>query len=170
MPRPILHRLAPIALLPLALGGCVTQLSLPQRQALDMLVGRSEADLTGELGKPTAITPAPGRESIVLYAWRSTALQEDEFGAPDAPQLTLRRHADFVTQRCDTRFRVIGGTVAAWSVEGPDCKHAPYPYLGNLKRLALAADAPQGRDLAAPFLFSTRTGDSTVLSGSYQTQ
>lgn len=158
-----------LALLPLALGGCVSRLSLPQRQALDMMVGKSQPALVAALGQPTGIVATPAG-SAVLYRWGETVLQADEVGEPDPPQLTLRRHVEFVTHRCDTAFHLSGGVVTSWSVTGSDCHDAPFPYLGGLKRVALAQDAAQGRDLNPGFLFNTRTGDSLVLAGSTQTR
>jgi hypothetical protein len=159
------------AMVPLC--GCVTRVTLPQRQALDSLVGKSQSELVGELGAPTAIMPAaagPQAGTVVLYRWRSNVLQADDIGAPENPALTLRNHLAILTRACDTAFQLNGGRVSAWSVRGSDCSTAPYPYLGGLKQAMLAADAGQGRTLQTPFLFNTRTGDSLVLTGEFQTR
>ena len=153
----------------LGLAGCVTKVTLPQRQALDSLVGKSQAALVAEIGKPTAAHATPGGLELG-YAYRSITLQADEIGAPDNPELTLRNHARFVTHSCDTVFRIAGDRVVAWSVNGSDCWQSPYPYLGNLKRDALAQDVKQGGDPVVPFLFNSRTGNSLVLSGTFQNQ
>ena len=151
------------------LTGCVTKVTLPQRQALDSLVGRSQAELVAEIGKPSAAHAMPGGLELA-YAWRSITLQADEIGAPDNPELTLRNHASFVTHSCDTVFQIAEDRVVAWSVNGSDCWQTPYPYLGNLKRDALVLDVQQGGDPVVPFLFNSRTGNSLVLSGTFQNQ
>jgi hypothetical protein len=153
----------------IGLAGCVTKVTLPQRQALDSLVGRSQAELVAEIGKPTAAHAVPGG-LVLAYAYRSTTLQADEIGAPDNPELTLRNHARFVTHSCDTLFQITAGRVAGWSVAGSDCWQSPYPYLGNLKRDVLAADVRQGGEPQVPFLYNSRTGNSLVLSGALQSQ
>ena len=158
----------------MALAGCVTKVTLPQRQALDSLVGQSQAELVAEIGKPTTARVVPAGATPagleLAYAYRSITLQADEIGAPDNPELTLRNHARFVTHSCDTVFQIAGDRVVAWSVNGSDCWQAPYPYLGNLKRDALARDVKQGGDPVVPFLFNSRTGNSLVLSGTFQNQ
>jgi hypothetical protein len=149
------------------LAGCVTKVTLPQRQALDALVGKSQPELVGELGKPTAIKATPAGTRVV-YGYHSLSLQSDDIGAPSNPELTLRNHAQVVAHDCDTVFNVAGGQVTGWSVAGSDCADAPYPYLGSLKRQALEADLAQGRNPRVPFLFNSRTGESLVLSGEFQ--
>jgi hypothetical protein len=166
--RNVLRRISCLTMAAL-LAGCVTRVTLPQRQALDSLVGKTQAELMGELGRPTSVTPGPAG-TLVHYAYSNATLQPDEIGAPDNPELTLRNHLDIVQHRCDTVFQVQAGRVAAWSVNGSDCWQAPYPYLGNLKREALMADASQGRALRTPFLFNSRTGNSVVLSNDFQTR
>ena len=153
----------------IALAGCVTKVTLPQRQALDSLVGRPQNEVLAELGQPTAIRATPAGPQLV-YAYRSVGLQADQIGPPDNPELTLRNHATIVTRACDTVFQVAGGRVASWSINGSDCWQSPYPYLGNLKRAALQADMRQGGDPKVPFLFNSRTGNSLVLSGTFQNQ
>jgi hypothetical protein len=109
-----------ILLLLLLVAGCIWHdTAADQRARYRAMVGRSEAELTKSLGRPTRRENIEGHEFLVYE-------QSDAWSGPGGEAWSrsaqLGRHESGVTAfECRATFVVVAGVVSAYSLSGSGC-------------------------------------------------
>ncbi len=161
-------RLLPASLALGLLGGCASFISWPHRQGLDYFVGRPQPALVAALGTPSRQWSANG-VSYLAYDFASARFVSGEPGTrtPDT-EVPYGPWAD--AARCVTTFRVTGGTVQAWSLDGGGCRGAPFPAVRAYAATALAQVPNEDVRGATTFPYEAYTGQSAVDDGKFYSQ
>lgn len=156
--------LAVAAVSGLAVCGCTAELTFRKREALDYFVGKDRAALLAQLGQPTTIGQRNGNEYIA-YDVHFKHWYPGEPGVRNAEGIPI---SPWVAQdSCVTTFRLAGGVVNAWSVDGSGCRDAQFPPLGTNIASAMNQAATSGVDPLATYVHDSFTDRSVVVKGEF---
>jgi hypothetical protein len=155
----------PIAILAASLlSGCATELTFRRRASLDFFVGKDRSEVVALLGEPTSISREDGKELLVY----DRSVKKWVSGEPDARNELFVTLAPWVyDSRCETTFRLAGGRVEAWRLNGNDCRNQPFPPMGATIADALEQVEEHGVDQVATYQHSPYTARSVVDYGQF---
>jgi hypothetical protein len=151
----------------LCVSGCATELTFRRREALDSFVGRDKAALVAQLGEPTRTYEQSGKQ-FLTYDVHYPKWISGQPGTRNAEGFTLAPWVDNVS--CETTFRLAGGRVDAWKLNGNDCRSIDFPPQGTNIASALNQVSENGVDRTANFPHDSYTDRSMVNYGEFQTK
>jgi len=153
--------------LAMLLSGCATELTFRRREALDSFVGRDRAQVITRLGQPTRISQQDGQE-LLTYDDHELKWMQGEPGTRNSDNIPIGPWVAKTT--CSTTFRLSGGHVDAWRLDGDDCRNPQFPPMGGDDTHALAQAAAVGVNGVADYTHNGFTGRSIVNYGEFQSQ
>jgi len=143
-------RMAVSVLAVFVISGCATQITFRRREALDNFVGLDRATVIDKLGAPTRVIAQNNIEFLAYDEHTERPWVKDS--------------------NCSTVFRIAGGKIDAWSVDGNDCRDLSFPATGVDTAELLAKVKLVGVERIADYPHNPYTGRSPVNDGQFYSQ
>jgi hypothetical protein len=149
----------------LAVTGCANEVTWRQRAGLDYLVGKPEAQLTALIG-PASRTWSDGANTYLAYAYNNAQWVQN---IPDSryPDSEVASAPWVASNTCTTTFRITGGVVTAWNLNGNACRTVPYPDTTRFANNALMDAEGKSVNSITPYPHNVYSDRSIVADGSF---
>jgi len=160
-------RMAVSVLAVFVISGCATQITFRRREALDNFVGLDRATVIDKLGAPTRVIAQNNIEFLAYDEHTERWIA----GRPGTSSPDNRSYGPWVKDsNCSTVFRIAGGKIDAWSVDGNDCRDLSFPATGVDTAELLAKVKLVGVERIADYPHNPYTGRSPVNDGQFYSQ